>query len=311
MKKTLVAVAALVATGAFADVTISGHYEQGFLTQTTAGDSPAKTTGLAPILGPNIIVFSGSEDLGSGMKASFKMDSKFQAAGLNAARESWVALGGAFGTVTLGQQYSSMFWNTLATDPNGFNNLAGVTVAGDLASSSWGPGQVMLSGAGAALVGSADTITYALPTFVEGVAVSVQSIRPSATTSGTSALVSYSNGGLYAGYTIRNVEDDKASSIAASYDFGVAKIGFSNIDATTSGAKMTDNTFTISAPIGSSTSLGFSTGMLTRGTDEYNNMQAGAYYNLSKRTSLYGVYGKSSIGSTSVTSTAVGVAHNF
>ena len=324
MKKTLVAVAAFAAvTGAFADVTISGHVDQGYLTTTTNGTGAGKTTALAPILAPNLLTFSGNEDLGSGLKASFKMESSFNTSGattgagtvgntgLTGARESWVALSGAFGTVTLGQQYSSMFWNTLGTDPNGFNNLPGITVTGNAGSSSWGPGQVMLAGSSAALVGSTDTITYALPTLVEGVGVSVQSIRPTNTSQGNSALVNYTNAGLYVGYSLRTAGADRASSVAASYDFGVAKIGYTTIDATISAKKTTDSTYAISAPVGSGVSVGLTAGTMSVDGTKTTNAQAGAYYALSKRTSLYAVYGKAAQTATSVTTTAFGVAHNF
>ena len=309
MKKTLVAVAALVATGAFAEVTLSGHVDQGYLTTTTNGASPTKTTNLAPILAPNLLTLAGSEDLGSGLKASFKMETKFTANGLGdtlSARESWVALSGAFGTVTAGQQYSSIFFNTIGTDPNGFNNLAGIGGTG----SSWGPGQVMLSNT-PAIAGRADTISYALPTLIEGVGVSVQSFRPTNTSQGSSALVNYVSGGLYAGYSTSSEGAQRASSTALTYDFGVAKIGYTAIDATATAGKTTDSTYAISAPVGAGVSVGLTSGTLTVVGAKTTNNQLGATYALSKRTSLYAMYGKAATTSTSLTSTAIGVAHNF
>jgi predicted porin len=307
MKKTLVAVAALVATGAFADVTIGGHIDQGYLTTTTNGTNlgGTKTTALAPILAPNLLTFSGSEDLGSGNKASFKMESSFTATGLSAARETWVAVSGAFGTVTAGQQYHSTFFNVIGTDPNGFNNLTGL---GNTAlSSSWGPGQTMLQELN--LLGSANTVSYKLPTLVEGVGITAESI--SGATPGNGALVNYANGGLYAGYSTNNFGAAKATSAALTYDFGVAKIGYTSIDSTSAaGVKTTDSTYTIGAPVGP-VNLGLSAGTNTVAAAKANNAQLGASYSLSKRTSVYAVYGKSSNTTDSVTNTAFGVAHNF
>ena len=287
------------------------------MTTTNNGTTGSKTTELAPILAPNLLTFSGSEDLGSGLKASFKLETKFATSGAAtanglgsaySARESWVALSGAFGTVTAGQQYSSMFFNVIGTDPNGFNNLGGIDNAAF--TSSWGPGQVMLNNT-AALAGTTDTITYALPTVIEGVGVAVQSFRPTNTTQGSSALVNYTNAGLYAGYSLRTSGADRASSAALTYDFGVAKIGYTSIDATISGAKTTDSTYAISAPVGSGVSVGLTAGTLNVSTTKTTNAQAGAYYALSKRTSLYAVYGKAAQTSKSTTQTAIGVAHNF
>ena len=280
---------------------------------------------------------SGSEDLGSGLKASFKVESTIN---LNAgiagnsfggAREGWVGVGGAFGEVKAGQQYSDVFFTVIGTDPNGFNNIVG-----------WGPASAMLSATnGASLVGHTnDTISYVLPTLVEGVTIGINSFRPNSRaagwyddstttpkagtvtqsaattfgTSGNSYRVSYANSGLYAGFTGRSAGADKGTAYAASYDFGVAKIAYSNIDSTIGTVKTADSTYSISAPVGA-LNIGLSAGTYstTTGTAaavKTNNSQLGAYYNLSKRSQLYAIYGKASATS-STTTTAVGVNHAF
>ena len=65
MKKTLVAVAALVATGAFAQVSITGVLES---TYNFDGASKGVTGGLN---GGSEFRLGGSEDLGNGLKADF------------------------------------------------------------------------------------------------------------------------------------------------------------------------------------------------------------------------------------------------
>jgi hypothetical protein len=180
---------------------------------------------------------------------------------------------------------------------------------------------------GNSLVANIDTISYVLPTLVEGVTIGINSFRPNSVGAGVNATgtafqvpttfgstgnsyrVSYANGGLYVGYSSRSAAADKGTAYAASYDFGVAKIAYSSIDSTISGTRTTDSTYTISAPVTSAASVGLSSGTYNAGT-KTNNAQFGGYYNLSKRTQLYGIYGKSS-ATASTTTTAFGVNHAF
>jgi predicted porin len=77
--------------------------------------------------------FRGSESLGGGMKASFVLENGFNAdtgasgqGGLLFGRQAYVGLGGAFGLLTLGRQYSP-YYKALRDvgDPFGAVNLAG------------------------------------------------------------------------------------------------------------------------------------------------------------------------------------------
>jgi len=87
MKKTLIAIAALAATGAFAQssVTISGVMDVGLQMATIQNHATTAAAGLAPLNGTfnktnsfassntatTAINIAGVEDLGGGMKASF------------------------------------------------------------------------------------------------------------------------------------------------------------------------------------------------------------------------------------------------
>ena len=77
MKKTLIAMAALAATGAFAQssVSISGNADVAFANKATYGGDAklfAKTTGVSDGLNsPNRIIITVKEDLGGGLSASF------------------------------------------------------------------------------------------------------------------------------------------------------------------------------------------------------------------------------------------------
>jgi len=320
MKKTLVAVAALVATGAFAEVTLSGNIDQGFETTTVDG---VKTTGLGHSNGNTFFTLSGNEDVGSGLKASFKIEQDIAQNSLASQgggnREAWVGLSGAFGEIKAGKQYTDIFGVLVAVDPAGFNNIAG-----------WGPGSVMLesTNSGYNLLSNNDTISYTLPKLVDGLTVNFQSFRANSLSkntvtggavlgtdtsfgsNGTSYAVHYAAGGLFVGTAGRTAGADKSQASSASYNFGVAKVAFSNIDSTIGDTKTTDNTYYVSAPLGDAVSVAYSAGTLKVGDAKTNNSQMGAYYNLSKRTQLFGIYGKAA-GDTNTTTTSIGVNHSF
>jgi predicted porin len=68
--------------------------------------------------------FKGTEDLGSGMSASFHFEGTVavqngNAAGLAFTRRSTLDLAGAFGAVRLGRDYTPTFWNHTVYDPFG------------------------------------------------------------------------------------------------------------------------------------------------------------------------------------------------
>ncbi len=83
MKKSLVALAAFAAVGAFAQssVTLSGNIKAG-VAQTKYSGGPAGTingNGLSVSDGSSRFIIGGTEDLGGGLKAVFQIDTRFRA----------------------------------------------------------------------------------------------------------------------------------------------------------------------------------------------------------------------------------------
>ena len=306
--RTLVAVAALVATGAFADVTIGGNINQSITTSSKAG---VNTTGLYAATAGNLINFSGSEDLGSGLKASFKFEqglgfnntdaggglfgaAKDGSTGSN--REAWVALSGAFGGLTLGNQYTNAFNVVAAIDPNGITNSVGFG------------GEVV------AAATRQNMISYALPTIISGLSINVQRANaidgngvPTSGDVSSGAGVFYATGALFAAYSKETTGADSNTAYSASYDLGVAKLGYSHAETATNKTK--NDSFAISAPIGEAVKIALTNGTTKVDTASSKYAQYGAYYSLSKRTSLYAVYGTQ--GTDGKKQTSVGVNHAF
>ena len=127
MKKHLIAaaVAGALAVPAMAQVTIGGYVEAGYQSLTLDGDATTETNEEAKALtgsvfGSSRLVFSGSEDLGGGLKAGFRLESSLDVAngrmgsstlagqsGSNTGeffnRGAEINLSGGFGMVRLGQ----------------------------------------------------------------------------------------------------------------------------------------------------------------------------------------------------------------
>jgi len=108
MKKHLIAaaVAGLIAAPAMAQVTVYGNLETGILNTDT--DGQASTTKLqSSVVNSSRLGFKGSEDLGGGLKAFFRLETAMDAssgAGISSfGRGSEVGLSGSFGSVKVGK----------------------------------------------------------------------------------------------------------------------------------------------------------------------------------------------------------------
>ena len=113
MKKTLVAIAALAATAAFAQssVTVGGMFDIAWKNQEHSGTSGigGKASGISDgAMGPNRIIFSGTEDLGGGLKAMFMTEM-----GISPTNDELVG----FRTTNSGIQYDSALNNAATASP--------------------------------------------------------------------------------------------------------------------------------------------------------------------------------------------------
>jgi len=140
MKKTLVALAATAVTGAFAQVAITGNIDLG-IASVSSQTITSNVTGLGNNgTSTSSLGFSGSEDLGGGLRAGFKLEATIQAnnastldtaiptgvlaqgsfwSGSPFNSEQFISLSGSFGTVRAGVPNSAMFRAQGASQPFG------------------------------------------------------------------------------------------------------------------------------------------------------------------------------------------------
>ena len=322
MKKTLVAVAAMAAvTGAMAQATIYGNIDQALIKSrtTVAGVQTSSSTGMGSYqMGGSQIGFKGEEDLGSGLKASFlhemgvttEQDTSpgFQnaAAQTFTTRQAYVGLSGGFGALRIGKQYSAAFINLIGSDPFGATGGSGAVYVGNLLIGNQGTGIDNP-------LRQDKAIRYDLPTLVPGVTIGATKVFAGAnsangapkTADSTGYAISYASGPLNVGYTSDSIKAQniagagvtaaatsttKLTTFAAQYDFGMAKLTYSDGKIMNNGRGVKSSMTGIAIPMGAATlMLTSSTGKAsaTAGDTKLKGMQYGANYAMSKRTVAY------------------------
>lgn len=135
MKKSLVALAALAATGAFAQssVTLYGRIDAGLTNQKTVkqanGTAPSTNSTVFDLAGAQNrktgarLGVTGVEDLGGGLKAGFVVESRVNIDASNGGtfgdtRQANINLNGGFGTIVLGTYYNAFDDLRYAHSPN-------------------------------------------------------------------------------------------------------------------------------------------------------------------------------------------------
>ena len=342
MKKTLVALAAIAATSAFAEAKISGFIDQAYNRTTTDGVTTVSIGNNA--IGQDSINISLSEDLGNGLTAYGNIGIMPDvSAGSLAGDASGVGIKGAFGNVFMGKKYTEAWGVFAAADAVGFGSSKGL-IHGPV-----GHGQIAMRN---------DTISYTLPTLVEGLSATIETSRGQSqadtSTYGAAAVladanagrgwsISYATGGLKvstASITSKFAQDPGAtgtplfdgadtgsvttvSVTAASYDFGLATAFYGTAtskNASVADAKFTSSNIGVSVPLGALTlAVASTSGTSTDGTTEAKSTGTRmiAKYALSKRTTAYLVNGNEKLGTYGTTDvvnsrqTGLGVIHNF
>jgi predicted porin len=253
MKKSLIAIAALAATSAFAQssVTISGVADFGlqYNNQTVNAAGVGNGTGANKLqLGAgnnNRIIFAGVEDLGGGMATTFAFQLRldpgrgneergtnyigYAATGTTAATsgtttsrplfqgESTVGLRGGFGALRLGRMLpANQMLNGGTIDPWGVSTVGGNPYQTGFVSDYVQGGEGRIGNAA----------TYATPNFsgFQGL-VTLGFDKGPANKSYSSYAASYRNGPIAAMFGMENNRfGDKLTNIGANYDLGAAKL---------------------------------------------------------------------------------------
>ena len=295
MKKSLVALAALAATAAFAQSTavISGSINVGIMDTGKAGGVPAVST-LGG--GANAINIVTVEDLGGGLRGGFDSQMRFNSAtgdrasaGTGAAlfHGANVYLGGSFGTVRMGKIIEA---SNCAYDPwactGGAGLSAGSTTGGLIAAQT-----------------IANAVSYATPT-IAGFSGTYQTSVSTRTNERSVLSLNYANGPLAASFSSLKQDfkdvgtgttDQTVNTLGANYAFGDAKLfglyqtNKTNTNSVNNKVYSISGTYTMGAVV------------LMAQAGELKNKVAntksklwgiGADYNLSKRTAVYATYAR-------------------
>ncbi len=320
MKKTLIALAVLAASGAAmaqSSVTLYGLADVwvGRTSATDAAGVKTKTTQMGNGgLNSSRWGLTGSEDLGGGLSAVFKFEAKIlPTTGVSNgfARQSYVGLAGGFGTVTFGQSWTAMD-DVIGAGSSAFDSAFSAynNVLSTTALYSSNPGS---------------TIKYTSPTFGAfsgGLSYSMDNDN-TVKQDITDFSLSYGAGPIAANFAYQ-VQGDVAGSddleltvLNGSYDLGVAKLiaGFGQSKLAT--VKFTDIQLGVDVPLSSALTVsgGYaqSKGNAAAGDVKTTGFGIAATYSLSKRTTAYTGYQQAKVKSTSVKSDlfAVGLRHTF
>lgn len=250
----------------------------------------------------------GSEELGAGAKAYFKLENGFSvdtgALGSTTSffnREAYVGLGNSLGSLQLGAQYSPAFWITTKVDPFQRSANAAILTLMQQNGANAQRGYRLLQN---------NAIQYISPNFSGMTAramfgLSERSAAPKELGAFKSASVDYGQGAFYAGLSY---EDEKVATVpagaarskktytlGATYDFRVVKLYGYILQNTLTGSQDINGYLAgLTYPIGKGT---IRTSYATLKADNTPGskstvMGLGYTYDLSKRTTLYTSYAR-------------------
>ena len=339
MKKTLIAIAALAVVGAAsAQVTLYGKIDATLRSATTSTSGATPVAELTKVsmdsagLSGSRWGVKGSEDLGSGLTASFQLEQGFSVDTGEASntrqfhRQAYVTLGGGFGSLSLGRQYGTIDNVIGYLDIQGYatNSAMGAAFFGG-AHSDGADGSGRIS----------NSIVYTTPTVsgftgVAHYAPGENKTLAASATDYTGFYAMYSAGPLFVmgGYENKAVtgsSDISGGQIGLTYDLGTAKLSATYELGRAAGAKDTGYAFGVAVPMGAAAlQVGYAVEDQTAtGKADGKNDALGAtvVYTLSKRTNVYGTFIRSNTmavaataaaqNKTTATTYGVGVRHDF
>jgi predicted porin len=268
-------------------------------------------------------MFTGSEDLGGGLKALFHLENQFNVGDGTASgsglftREAWVALSGDKGTLTLGRYRAPTFWVYLFEDANTYKldsftapNIQHQAVLSQIFGAQ--KTSSTLGGAFTGLGGFADnSISYRTPVLFGGLtsevtyssgANGVQDNTQDGKNLGANVI--YARGPFKAGYGFNNSHyyiDGALSSLKTqiaglTYNFDIGTLGADYVYARDNHGQFASSfALTGVAPVGpGQVNLGVGHIISTQsgGVGSATSFDAGYVYFISKRTQLYTIYTK-------------------
>jgi predicted porin len=299
MKKSLIALAVLAATGsamAQSSVTLSGRVDA-YLSSLTTGVGAAELTQTGLTNGGltgSRWALNGSEDLGGGLTAMFKLENRFSiddgtsVGGFSG--DAYLALAGGFGTVKLGRTYTA------------FDDARSMSVRSNVFDSVFTPSVGGIGGD--YTVRGANGIRYESPVFSGFSGAASYAFGEDKTAAADASNVislhaKYAAGPLAAAYGYQEenaagTTTNKYNQLSAAYDFGMASLsaGYSKRSGTAASGDDKGYNIGVNVPVGAA--LNLSVGYAREETEIAGNTSAkaagfglGATYNMSKRTTLY------------------------
>lgn len=301
MKKSLIVLAALAASGAAmaqSSVTLNGRVDA-FVGTSTSGVGAAELTQTGLFNGGltgSRWALNGTEDLGGGLKAMFKLENRFNiddgtsVGGFSG--DAYLALGGGFGTLKMGRTYTA------------FDDARAVANSSNVFDSSFTPSGNVFATGGDYAGRAANGLRYESPVFSGfsgAVTYAFGEDKTVATSSNdlVSLHVKYATGPLTAAYGYQQEKAagttaNKFHQLSGAYDFGMASVSGGYVKRNGNAANGNDKGYQlgVNVPVGAALNLSAS---LAHDETEIAGSTAlkasgygfGATYNMSKRTILY------------------------
>ena len=207
----------------FAEANLTGFFQIGINNNKTTVSGTATTTNKLEDTNANTALnFTDVEDLGDGIKVTTNigLNPSISDSAALGGQTTYAALSGGFGELKAGKFGNDQFWTVVAGDATGYmgTNAAVVNLAFDAD--------------GAATVWTSNQVRYQLPTFVQGLTLAYTNKLGGQTDTKYNADTltgAYTTGGFNVQLTATQYKStvgstDTLTGIAASYDFGMAKL---------------------------------------------------------------------------------------